>query len=301
MTWTAAPTRAPARLFTLLAGLLLTPAALAGPADEAPPRRAPETSGSPALNSSAGAVTRALALVGADRWHAAGYRGQGLTVAVLDSGFRGWRDHLGAALPPAGRVTARSFRLDGNLEARNSQHGILCGEVVHALAPDANLLLANWEPDRPDTFLAAVRWAREQGAKVISCSVIMPSWSDCEGGGRAHRELAKLLGDGRGAGDVLFIACAGNTAQRHWRGDYRPGRDGWHVWESSFTANPLTPWGTEQQVSVELSCPTGCGYEIVVEDENTGATVVRDLSLSHADMGAANAVARFSPQGGHSY
>src|SRR5437588_10264357 len=78
----------------------------------------------------------------ADRWHADGYRGQGVTVAVLDSGFRGWRRHLGGALPE--RVETRSFRRDGDLEAKDSQHGILCAEVVHALAPDAKLLFANW-------------------------------------------------------------------------------------------------------------------------------------------------------------
>ena len=83
--------------------------------------------------------------------------------AVLDSGFRGYCQYLGKALPA--RVTVHSFRDEGNLEARDSQHGILCAEVLHALAPEAELLLANWEPDRPDRFLAAVRWAREQGLR----------------------------------------------------------------------------------------------------------------------------------------
>ena len=90
-----------------------------------------------------------------NRWHAAGQRGRGLKVAVLDSGFAGYRDRLGKALPK--RVTVRSFRSDGNLEAKDSQHGILCGEVLHALAPDADLLFANWEPQHPEQFLDAVR------------------------------------------------------------------------------------------------------------------------------------------------
>src|SRR6476646_7872421 len=91
-----------------------------------------------------------LARLGVDRWHAAGFRGQGVKVAVLDSGFRGYRSHLGGALPA--HVLARSFRNDGDLEAKDSQHGILCGEVIHALAPGAQLLLANWEPDAPEKF-----------------------------------------------------------------------------------------------------------------------------------------------------
>src|SRR5262245_21743345 len=41
-----------------------------------------------------------LAQLGVDRWHQAGFLGQGVTIAVLDSGFRGWRDYLGKGLPP---------------------------------------------------------------------------------------------------------------------------------------------------------------------------------------------------------
>ena len=71
-----------------------------------------------------------LGRLGVDRWLQAGQRGRGLKVAILDSGFRDYRNFLGKALPAA--VTAKSFREDGDLEARDSQHGILCGEVVHA-------------------------------------------------------------------------------------------------------------------------------------------------------------------------
>ena len=79
--------------------------------------------------------TRHMALLGVGRWHSAGCFGQGMKIAILDSGFRGYRAHLGKALPA--HLDARSFRADGNLEAKDSQHGILCGEVIHALAPAA--------------------------------------------------------------------------------------------------------------------------------------------------------------------
>ena len=127
-----------------------------------------------------------------------GWRGQGVKVAVLDSGFRGYKGHLGEVLPD--HVTVHSFRDDGDLEAKDSQHGILCGEVVHAIAPDAELLFANWEPERPEQFLEAVRWARRQGARIVTCSLIMPTWSDGEGGGEVHKALADALGKGDQAG-----------------------------------------------------------------------------------------------------
>src|SRR4029078_12006506 len=94
-----------------------------------------------------------------------------------------WYDHLGTSLPK--NVLSRSFRADGNLETKD-QHGILCGEVVHALAPDAELLFADWDIDRPERFLEAVRWARRQGARIVTCSIVTPHWSDGEGRGAVH-------------------------------------------------------------------------------------------------------------------
>jgi len=217
-------------------------------------------------------------------------------VAVLDSGFRGYRMHLGHALPA--RVTARSFRFDGNLEARDSQHGILCGEVIHALAPEAELLFANWEPDQPEQFLQAVQWARQQGARVVSCSLIMPSWSDGEGGGDVHAALAQLLGSGGSPTDMLCFSCAGNIAQRHWSGSYREGDSGYHEWQPGVIANELRPWG-EEQVSVELCWQAGADYDLIVWDDTFGAEVGR--SRARGTTRRHCAVVRFQPEATHTY
>src|SRR6266550_515694 len=237
-----------------------------------------------------------LARVGVVAWHKAGLLGGGVKVAILDSGFRGYQQQLGKALPE--RVKVRSFRSDGNLEARNSQHGILCGEVVHALAPEAELLFANWESESPETFLNAVRWARDQGANIISCSVIMPSWSDSEGGGSVHAALTKILGSGNDRHDVLFFASAGNTAQRHWSGSYHAGTDGCHEWLPGKTDNLLRPWG-EERVSLDLGWTAGASYDAQVIDENSGKAVacteVRDETDRHS------ASIRFQPRADHTY
>src|SRR5262249_18879028 len=151
--------------------------------------------------------------------------------------------------------TTKCFRADNDIEARDSQHGVLCAEIVHTLVPDAELLLATWEPNSPEQFLQAVEWARRQGAQILTCSVIMPSWSDGEGGGPTHEALAKLLGSGNRRGDMLCVASAGNTAQRHWTGPFRDGGDGYHLWRTGAIDNRIRPWGIER-VSVELCCPT---------------------------------------------
>jgi subtilisin family serine protease len=236
-----------------------------------------------------------LARLGVDRWHAAGYLGNGVKIAVLDSGFRGYRAFLGTALPRT--VLTRSFRNDGDLEARASQHGILCGEVLHALAPAAELLFANWEPDSPQTFLDALQWAKDQGATIVTCSLIMPSWSDGEGGGAINQTIARIVGPGQAAGDLLCFASAGNTAQRHWSGPLRPAADGFHQWTAGECDNRLTPWSNER-VSVELYGSAGGRYELSIHDAVTGALIGSSVVREGSEGGA---VLRFQPQPRHSY
>jgi hypothetical protein len=239
---------------------------------------------------------RILSKLGVDRWHSAGFRGRGIKIAVLDTGFRGYRAHLGGALPA--HVTARSFRSDAGMETRDSQHGVLCAEVLHTLAPDADLLLATWEPDRSDQFLAAVRWSLEQGAQVLSCSIIMPSWSDGEGGGPVHAELKRLFDAGRLSGRPLLFASAGNTAQRHWCGAYHEGSAGWHEWEAGECDNPILPWAGER-VSVECCWRAGADYDLFVWDDTLHREIGR--SCSRGDHNRACAVVPFQPEPSHAY
>jgi hypothetical protein len=241
-------------------------------------------------------IRQAAIRMGVVDWHKANQRGGGVKVAVLDSGFRGYRDALGKALPA--QVKVKSFRKDGRLEARDSQHGILCAEVIHHLAPDAEILFANWEPERPEQFLEAVRWARREGAQIISCSIIMPSWSDGEGRGAVHKELAGLLGEGTHKTDGLFFASAGNTALRHYGGTFTPGKDGWHQWSSGRKDNTIRPLVTDR-VSVELTGPGDACYEMILRDSTTDRDVERVRSVS-AD-GTFTAVARFEPVENHRY
>jgi subtilisin family serine protease len=258
-------------------------------ADEAEPKTAPAAPARPR--------DQFLARMGVDRWLSAGVRGKGVKVAIIDTGFRHWRDQLGKSLPA--HVTVHSFRADGNLEFKDSQHGILCGEVVHTLAPDADLLFANWDPGHEDQFLAAVRWAREQGARVISISVITPSWSDGQGGGTVHRALSDLLGPGNQPADVLCFASAGNTTDRHWGGRFKDDGNDWHCWQDKRIDNGLRPWG-DDDVYVELYGRAGGTYELSVLDADGGREVGKSVT-NPRQTDRLSAAVRFPPKAGHSY
>jgi hypothetical protein len=230
-----------------------------------------------------------LHLLGVDAWHAKGFKGQNTAVTVLDSGFRGYRVHLGKTLPRD--IKTKSFRYDGDLEAKDSLHGILCAEVVHAIAPEAKILFANWEPDRPDTFLQAVKWAREQESQIITCSLVMPGWSDGSGSGEVHRSLSAQL---RGA---VFFASAGNLAQRHWSGPFHDDGKHGHLWKPRRTENLVLPWGS-QPVSVEITYPEGSRYELTVRDA-AGRSVARPRPLVVRDVHGSSV--RFIPEPGRLY
>jgi subtilisin family serine protease len=169
---------------------------------------------------------------------------------------------------------------------------------VHTIAPGAEILFANWEPDSPDAFLEAVRWAKREGARVITCSVIMPSWSDGDGHGSVHEELGRILGSAEQPGGVLFCASAGNTAKRHWRGTFHDRGDGYHEWESGHIDNALSRLGTDR-VSVELCWRPGPDYDLTVTDRDTGEKAAESLARPGRRRGAA--VARFNPVAGHRY
>ncbi len=256
----------------------------------------PKTNAVATATNPAALRARLLADMGVPVWHSKGWRGQGVKAAVLDSGFRGYKTHLAEALPE--HVTTRSFRADGNLEAKDSEHGILCGEVLHAIAPEAELLFANWDAERPDQFLEAVRWARRQGARIITCSLIMPTWSDGEGGGEVHRALAEALGKGDQPEDVLFFACAGNTAQRHWGGSFHDGGDGRHQWAPGREDNLIRPWD-EERPSVELCWRPGAVYELAVQD----LTAEHEVGICNRQIGEGHccAAVKFDPEPGHTY
>jgi subtilisin family serine protease len=238
--------------------------------------------------------------LGVRAWHGAGVKGAGVTIGVLDRGFRGFRDFLGKTLPKD--VLTHSCRRDGDIEGLDSQHGIRCAEVLHALAPEARLCFLNWEPNDPDTFLEAVRWARAKGVQVLTCSLNMPNWSDGAGGGPVHDALAQLLGDGSRAGDMLLFASVGNFAQRHWSGPVRLNNQKEHEWATGYPANRIVPWG-KVPVTIEFYGTCETPLEMLVCERESGATVARSLvtSRSNSSVPWSQAAAMFEPRPERTY
>ncbi len=162
-------------------------------------------------------VSEGAAQIGARSWHQAGVTGEGRKVALIDTQFGNFQRLLGAELPPAERVTTRSFRSDGRLfptDAPENQlvHGTAIAEIVHDIAPGASHY---WAAFRTDVeWRQAVDWAISQKPDVIGSSI---TWrSGCLRGGGIFEPLqARVRENG-----ILWVSAGGNDASAHWDGTF---------------------------------------------------------------------------------
>jgi len=159
-------------------------------------------------------------LTGAAEWHAAGLTGQGIRVGILDLGFDGYRDLLGRELPAS--VVAASFAYGLEPDGSGEVHGTACAEIVHEMAPDAELYLAYYD----GTLVSmgqAVDWLLSQGVNIISNST-----TGVVGPMDGSDESAEMV-DRAAAQGVLWVNSSGNAAMEHYRGLFTDGDgDGLH-------------------------------------------------------------------------
>src|SRR5262249_18316899 len=153
------------------------------------------------------------------------------------------------------QISVQSFRYRRRIDALNDSHGIRCAEVVHQLAPGAELYFADWESNDPQTILSAVAWARQSGVRVVCCAYHIPKWGDGEGHGRLQADLARVLGPGNAPGDMLFVCPTGNEARSYWAGDFKAGADGYHQWKAGEAINSLKPYLYSRNTHISLYGP----------------------------------------------
>ncbi|HFD40584.1 MAG TPA: FHA domain-containing protein [Anaerolineae bacterium] len=174
-------------------------------------------------------------VTGANAWHAAGITGKGIRVGVLDLGFDGYRALLGTELPP--QVTAASFVYGKEPDGSGEVHGTACAEIVHEMAPDAELFLAYYDGSRVSEG-QAVEWLLQQGVHIISNST-----SGILGPMDGSDEAAQMVDDVASRG-VLWVNSAGNNAQQHYRGQFTDSDgDGLHEFPDGKEIMPIGVYG----------------------------------------------------------
>jgi subtilisin family serine protease len=163
--------------------------------------------------------TESLAVIGADVWQAAGFTGEGVKVGVLDMGFDRYKELLGSDLPE--NVTVRSFVAGKDADGIGIVHGTAVAEIIHDIAPQAELFFAAYDTDVEENL--AIDWLVAQGVDIISNSTA----SICDpmdGSGEIAMLVDQVVEKG-----ILWVNSAGNHAKDHYRGSFSDrNKDGYH-------------------------------------------------------------------------
>lgn len=164
---------------------------------------------------------QAVEVMNADLWHAHGWTGAGVKVAVFDLGWFGAEadvDVLGDVETADCFLHASCELAMDTLRARypieEGQHGVACAHAVRSVAPDAELHLVR--VNALASLENAVTWAVRNEIDVISMSMSFFNASFYDGTGPYADLLAEL-----GAGGVQLVSSAGNSARQHWQAPWR--------------------------------------------------------------------------------
>jgi len=175
------------------------------------------------------AVSEGVSIINADDWQAAGLTGSGVKVAVLDAGFSGYSSLLGSELPSS--VITQSFRADHDITGGGVVHGTAVAEIVHDVAPGAQMYLVNHLTDVE--FLNAVDWLIAQDVDVINFSAGWPVIGRGDGTGYINQKVSQAVSSG-----VVWANAMGNMADAHWMGNWSdPNSNGWHNFASNDETN----------------------------------------------------------------
>ncbi len=167
-------------------------------------------------------IGEGVEITGAIDFHVAGYTGAGVKVAVIDSGFKDLREAQNRGQIPYNIITYDFFIDDEDVESEYL-HGTACAEIIHDMAPQAELHLLK-VTDEVDIH-EALDYCIKNDIDIISLS--LGTFGSGPGDGTGY--LDELFDDARASG-ILVVASAGNYASYSMNGYYY----GAH-WEGVFT------------------------------------------------------------------
>ena len=141
--------------------------------------------------------------------HRRGITGRGVKVGIIDGGFFGYAKLQSAGILAAPK-NAVAINPKQSLE-NDTEHGTACAEIIHQMAPDADLYLAAVELST-GPILKAVQWMLAQHVDIINFSV----GANYRGDGRD--DLSLIVEESTRAAGMLWLVAAGNEGDAHWMG-----------------------------------------------------------------------------------
>jgi subtilisin family serine protease len=140
-----------------------------------------------------------------------GVSGGGVSVGILDTGFKGINALVGTEVP---EDTFGTEYVIEHVDDFEEEHGTACAEIIHDVAPGATLFLASFEDEV--TWAAAVDELADLGVRIISHSVGFDNLFAPNGDHFFAQKVDEVTDRG-----VLFVTAAGNEADKYYQGTWR--------------------------------------------------------------------------------
>jgi hypothetical protein len=178
-------------------------------------------------------ISQGVALTEADSFHNIGFEGAGVKVAVIDVGFKGLSEAQSNGDIPEDTQT---YDFTGKGIETEYYHGTACAEVIHDMAPEAELHLIKLGDEIESYEL--IDYCTKNAIDIISMSL----GTFGSGPGDGTGTLDEAFDEARESG-ILCVASAGNygsysyegfTFGSHWEGTfYDSDEDLFHEFENN--------------------------------------------------------------------
>ena len=182
-------------------------------------------------------VSQGLELHNVDSWHTDGYKGQGVTIGIIDGGFVGYNT-VGKELPTPAHVRCYASKASSPTSSLATcrtkySHGTKVAEIIADIAPEATLYIANtgghYSRSNMKSTVDAMALA---GVQVINHSVVRHANTPGDGTSGLPATKNQLLDviDYAAERGIVWVNAAGNDAQRVWYGPLNTATSGpsWH-------------------------------------------------------------------------
>lgn len=212
-------------------------------------------------------VSEGVAAIDPSAWVEAGLSGEGVRVAILDVGFAGFEatDEI-----PDSTVLAAG-------DVGSSNHGLAVAEVIHDLAPGAELLLYQFSTDVE--YAARMNQIAEDDIDVVNASVGFDNVAHADG----NSTFAQLV-DALVAQRVVYVAAAGNEVGRYRIGALTDEDGDGYVELDGADPIEIEGYFSEVEASLRWSEPFGqASVDLDLELYQDGVLCDRSAELQRGD------------------
>ncbi len=175
------------------------------------------------------AQTEAFAAMNVKEYHDAGLKGAGIKIAVLETSYSGLQARIADGELPNNMVlytfNGRTGAITDGVSAGEddpgtpcdeySNHGVAVAEIIHDIAPEAQLYLVQLVESDAADMRPLMERLHNEGVRIVSVSLAFGRWRG-DGSGPGY----DLFEDVRHDYNMLFVEGAGNYRRSHYSADF---------------------------------------------------------------------------------